>query len=130
MWSYAEKIFWEVASWKKVSQMLRETKLIREVTKIKKNSGAGARIKWKCCLGGIVKQRKEKMDERNVAKDHMMHIRSLSWTYTFHFDLSVNPSNCILESLLHTQNPGVSLYSRNYRKRGLPWRSSGCKSTL
>lgn len=96
------------------------TKLIREVTKIKKNSGAGARIKPKCCLGGIVKQRKEKMEERNVAKDHMMHIRSLSWTYTFHFDLSVNPSNCIVESLFHTQIPGVSLYSGNYRKRGLP----------
>lgn len=38
--------------------MLRETKLIREVTKIKQNSGAGTRIKPKCCLGGIVKQRK------------------------------------------------------------------------
>lgn len=58
--------------------MLRETKVTREATRIEQSSSTLERMEPKCCVGGIVKQRKEKMEKRSMAKEPVMGIRSLS----------------------------------------------------
>lgn len=66
---------------------------------------------------GIVKQRRVKLEESCMTKEYMMDIRSLSWSYNFHFDLNVNPSNLYARKpASHTKSWWVSLLSRNYRK--------------
>lgn len=48
--------------------MLRETKVTREATRIEQSSSTLERMEPKCCVGGIVKQRKEKMEKRRWLK--------------------------------------------------------------